>query len=315
MDVTIAICTWNRALSLTDTLEILTTVRIPRGIVWECLIVNNNCTDTTDEVIAGFTHRLPIRRLFEPIAGVARARNLAIRNARGELILFLDDDERADPEWIAAYLEAAKRWPPAMYFGGKIEPRYLSEPPAYVIANFEALGGLFGLRDFGLTQRFFRDGEAPYGGNMAVRRKAFAGLAFDENLGHHHAERVMGEETQFFDELNRRHEQGVWVPEAKVRHQVPPENLTAEGIYRHFFTHGRTVVRRNDTSRTWILGLPKPLARMCCGVAHRLVAFGRRVGTTRWVILHARCATWEGMLTEVEAESAEGRAKFAEAGR
>jgi glucosyl-dolichyl phosphate glucuronosyltransferase len=310
IDITVAICTWNRAASLSDTLEVLTTQRVPTGIEWECVVVNNHCTDNTDDVLAEFVRRLPIRRVFEPIAGISRARNAAIREARGELVLFLDDDERADPEWIAAYADASARWPSASYFGGRIEPRFLSEPPAYVTANSEALAGIFGIRDFGPTQRMFRDGEAPYGGNMAIRRKVFADMVFDENLGHRHADRVMGEETQFFEKLNRRDERGVWVPEAKVKHRVPPENLTADGIYRHFFTHGRTVFRRKDKTRTWILKFPKSLSRVCCALAHALVAFGRAAGMTNWVVLHARCATWEGMLTEAEAELSAARAKL-----
>ena len=313
--VTVAICTWNRAAILADTLETLTAIRVPAGIEWECLIINNNCSDTTDEVIASFSGRLPLRRLFEATPGIARARNAAIREARGALILFVDDDERADAEWMAAYVDAAARWPSAAYFGGSIEPRYLSEPPAFVTANSKALEGIFGVRDFGPTQRMFRGGEAPYGGNMAIRRRVFAETSFDENLGHHHADRVLGEETRFFEELNRRHEHGVWVPEAKVKHRVPPENLTAEGIYRHFFSHGRTAVRCRDKTRTWILKVPNSMTRACCRLAHALVALGRGAGMTSWVVLLARCATLEGMVTEAEAESPRGRAKLAEARR
>ena len=50
MDVTVAICTWNRSALLRETLDQFTRLRIPPGVSWELLIINNNSTDATDEV-------------------------------------------------------------------------------------------------------------------------------------------------------------------------------------------------------------------------------------------------------------------------
>jgi glycosyltransferase involved in cell wall biosynthesis len=204
MDVTVAICTWNRAPVLAGTLEVLSHLHIPGGLEWECIVVNNNCTDATDDVIAANAQRIPIRRVFEPVAGLARARNCAVREARGDLVLFLDDDIRVDTDWMAAYLDAAARWPRASYFGGVIEPLYPSPPPVFVSANLEALAGLLALHDFGPREHQFGEDEAPYGGNMAFRHAALAQHSFNERLGHHHGDRVMGEEYAFFDLLRQR---------------------------------------------------------------------------------------------------------------
>ena len=53
---------------------------------WGPLVVNNNCTDDTGEVIAACTSRLPIRRLFEPMPGKSKALNLAAREGAGQYI-------------------------------------------------------------------------------------------------------------------------------------------------------------------------------------------------------------------------------------
>lgn len=73
MLVTVAICTWNRAALLDQTLAELGQMRIPDGVDWELLVVNNNCTDATDAVLVRDASRLPLRRLFESQPGQSRA--------------------------------------------------------------------------------------------------------------------------------------------------------------------------------------------------------------------------------------------------
>lgn len=301
LDITVAVCTWNRAPLLAETLGILSAVRVPAGVEWECLVVDNNSTDRTRDVVASFADRLPLRGLFEPIAGLARARNRASCEARGDVVLFLDDDIRVGGEWLAAYVEAIARRPEASYFGGRIVPRYLSDPPAFVTSNLPTLAGLLGMLDFGAEERHFRDRESPYGGNMAVRRAVFTSCSFDERLGHRHDERVLGDETDFFEELHRWGRVGVWVPAAKGEHLVPPEHLTPAAVHRHFSAYGRSLVRRGDMGRTWILAFPRSACRAFCRLTHAHVSLRRALGSARWVPLFARCATWEGMLDEAEA--------------
>ena len=298
LDATVAICTWNRAELLSEALETLCAVRIPVGIRWECIVVNNACTDRTDKVLASFAERLPLRRLYEPVAGLARARNCAAREARGELLLFIDDDIRVEFEWLAAYLGAMVRWPTAKYFGGIIEPLFSREPPDFVTYNPETFEGILGMRNLGAVERPFRDGEGPYGGNMALRRSVFEQWTFDERLGHRHADRIAGEETQLFDNLMKNGQSGVWIPDARVKHVIAPELLTATELRRHFIAFGRSLVRRGDTQRTWILRYPRWICRAYCLITLARVTIRSRLGRTNWAPLLARCATWEGILDE-----------------
>ena len=303
MNVTVVICTWNRAASLARTLEILCAVRVPAGLEWECVVVNNNSSDHTDEVLASFCHRLPLRRLFEPMPGLSHARNHAAREAGGDLVLWTDDDIRIDREWMAAYVDAARRWPEASYFGGIIKPLFPLEPPPFVSAHRKIFQGLLGSRDFGPVERPFPEQEGPYGGNMAVRRAVLENWSFDPRLGHHHAERITGEETAFFNQLRRHGHQGVWVPSAKVLHVIPPEQLSPAGLRRHFYAYGRSLVRQGDSHRTRILSFPRCLCRGCCLLTRPLIMLSLRVGRTNWVPLLARCATWEGILDEAGASA------------
>src|SRR5262249_4742997 len=109
----VAICTWNRAALLAQTLGALRRLRVPPGADWELLVVNNNGTDDPDAALPRHGAFLPLRRVFEPRLGHCHARNAAVSAARGDLLLWTDDDVLVDPEWLACYARAADRWPDA----------------------------------------------------------------------------------------------------------------------------------------------------------------------------------------------------------
>ena len=122
MKLTVAICTWNRATLLRRTLDSLTAQRNLQGVAWEFLVVNNNCTDDTDAVIAAFDSRLPIRRLHEPVPGLSNARNTAIAAAAGDYIVWTDDDVVVCPEWLSAYVQAFRTWHTMLSSGVPSDP-------------------------------------------------------------------------------------------------------------------------------------------------------------------------------------------------
>src|SRR5262245_46123603 len=128
MLISVAICTWNRAHLLDQTLSNMRSLLIPRGIEWELLVVNNNCTDDTDDVIARHSSGLPIRRLFEPNPGLSNARNCAVHQARGTLLIWTDDDVLVDSAWMSEYVRAARRYTDVTFFGGRVDPWYADAP-------------------------------------------------------------------------------------------------------------------------------------------------------------------------------------------
>lgn len=230
MLVTVAICTWNRARLLESTLTRLRELRIPEGIDWELLIVNNNCTDDTDEVIARHAHTLPIRRLFESKQGIAHARNCASRAARGELLLWTDDDVLVDLNWLAEYVKAANDWPDAVFFGGTIDPWFVSPQPRWLRRNFDQIGMIFPIRQLGEKTFPLPAEERILCANMALRTFVFQRYSYDTRMDR----RLPGfgefsaacEDHELIDRLRRDGYRGMWVGSARVLHYAAPERMT-----------------------------------------------------------------------------------------
>ena len=99
-------------------------MEVPSELPWELLIVNNNSADHTDDVIGEYVGRLPIRREFESRGGKSNALNRAIDVAKGDYIVWIDDDVLVDLGLLTPMRRHFRRWPEAAVFGGRIKPKY-----------------------------------------------------------------------------------------------------------------------------------------------------------------------------------------------
>src|SRR5438067_1333131 len=115
MKLSIAICTWNRATLLEQTLASIASATVPTA-AWEVIVVNNNCTDETEAVLERFLSLLPLKRVFEGAPGLSNARNAAIKAASGDYLIWTDDDVLVGTDWLVAYERAFTRWPDAAVF-------------------------------------------------------------------------------------------------------------------------------------------------------------------------------------------------------
>ncbi len=301
-NITVAICTWNRAQLLDRTLNQMRNLQVPPDVDWELLVVNNNCTDDTDAVIARHRGALPIQRLFEPRQGQSNARNCAVSTARGELLIWTDDDVIVDPEWLIAYKEAADRWPEAGYFGGLIEPWFECTPPAWLLKNSKCLESMLVIRDLGPHEHYFCGDEEPYGANMAFRTRLLKEHRFDPNLGLTGDNAIRGDELTLIADLRSKGIAGVWVPQARVKHFVVRERLTRSYLWKYCQGAGRTHVRQNPLehlpqTEAALGGVPRWLFRRMAESWVR--AQWKRLWSNReWVSAYRRAAIDSGIILE-----------------
>ncbi len=103
VNVSIIVCTRNRARSLERTLAALAALCVPDDVVCELLVVDNGSTDDTSAVLSavGATfENMRFQALSEPQKGKSRALNRALATARGDVLLFTDDDVIPPADWI-----------------------------------------------------------------------------------------------------------------------------------------------------------------------------------------------------------------------
>ncbi|MFO0813527.1 MAG: glycosyltransferase [Gemmatales bacterium] len=299
ISVTVAICTWNRAALLDQTLGRMKCLEIPEGVTWELLVVNNNCSDNTDEIIQKHAPVLPLKRLFEPKQGHSNARNCAVQHASGDLLVWTDDDVLVDKNWLALFANAATLFSHAAYFGGAIEPYFETAPPRDLARSLPEIASAYALVDYGNETRPFRNGESPFGANMAFRMDVLRSFQFDPNLGRVENNMIGDDETALLERLKSDKQQGIWIGQARVQHIIPEERATWSYIERYYSGLGQTVTRRQGfPDCSTIFGAPRWVVREYW--TKRLQGwFLRCLGQSGWVAKFARAAYYRGVIEEI----------------
>ena len=131
MDVSVVLCTYNRADLLPGALTSI--LDQSTEIPFELIVVDNNSTDATAQVVRVFEKRDPrVRYCFEPKQGLSHARNTGASVARAEIVAFTDDDVRASPDWVERIFRIFEQHPGIGYAGGKVLPMWPKDPPSWL---------------------------------------------------------------------------------------------------------------------------------------------------------------------------------------
>jgi glycosyltransferase involved in cell wall biosynthesis len=243
--ITVAICTRNRANFLQRAVESV----LPQMTgETELLIVDNASTDNTPEVaarLAAAHPRLAVCRENE--IGVSAARNTALKKARGQYVLFLDDDATAEPDWLAAYQRFLSA-PPSdriAVVGGAVFPEYEVPPPKWIDPQRK-------LDLCRLPKRFpYRASLAE--GNSAYRRSVTMEVGmFDTRLGPKGEIRGYREGGDINLRLQDAGYEIWWLPDAAIRHVVHADRLNLRWVMHSAFKEGKSVaIQRLNEKKDW----------------------------------------------------------------
>lgn len=232
--ITIVICTYNREDMLAHCLGSLVQ-QGASGWLFDVLVIDNNSSDGTLEVVTGFQDKLPrLRYVFEPQQGLAYARNRALAEADTEWIAYLDDDAIVRPDWLQVMGEVIDS---DLFdcFGGVYLPwHYFRERPEWFDENWG-------------TNKCVQAEMGPLnenahisGGNCAMKRSlAIEHGGFPVNVGMSGGRISYGEETQLFNRMKSAGVRLGFVPHMLMDHCVMPYKYSAIWHVKSAFASGR----------------------------------------------------------------------------
>ena len=239
--VSVIICTYRRSESLANALHSLARMSVPPSFPWELLVVDNNSPDNTAEVVDSFRQRethVPLKYVFEAVPGLSSARNRGIRESRGEILAFLDDDVRVSEGWLIEVRRAFDEFDAASV-GGRVLLDDRSPRPRWWEKSYDVAVGEF---DRGSEVIIDQSEETliGIGANIMFKRTAVEQCGwFRTDMGRKANQLTTGEETDMVQRLRHAGYSVMYYPHALVYHCVPRERFTKPYLRQHFYNSGQ----------------------------------------------------------------------------
>lgn len=236
--VSIIVPTFNRARILAACLDSLVSQDYDRAD-FEVIIVDNNSTDGTRCLSESYISGHPgfnIRYALEQRPGLVFARHAGVKQARHEILSFIDDDSIACKSWLKELAAVFESNPEVAAVAGKINIRWDTAPPEWVIPYEPLLGKL----DYGNEIKIER-GLFINGSNFNIKKDALlkVGGFNPDQIG----DWLVGDGE--YGLCRKLHEAGYWIgwsPKALVEHcQAVARHATYADIERRFMNNGVSV--------------------------------------------------------------------------
>jgi glycosyltransferase involved in cell wall biosynthesis len=251
MKLTLSICTHNHLAALKQTLAGLHDLYSPQGH-WELLIIDNASSDGTGGWLAqdGWKRMdINCRVVQESRLGVAHARNRALTEAKGEYVVFLDDDETPEPDWLVNLEQVIDDHQPAA-IGGRIRAHLPGGRPDWLT---DELLGFLGELNYGPVERALTEASTPiFTGNAVFHRQTVLDAGgFDGNLGRRGNIQSGGEDTELYRRLIKLKKPVHWAPQAVIHHRIEPWKLHRTYFLQLHYHQGRMegACKRGPASR------------------------------------------------------------------
>jgi succinoglycan biosynthesis protein ExoM len=285
IDISICICTFRRP-ALLDQLLMALTEQACDGLRVEIVVVDNDPAGSAGDVLRNWQSRMPmpLHARHETTPNIAQARNAAVHTAQGEWVLFIDDDEAPDADWIRHLVQTQRQYNADAVFA-PVLPRYLPDTPDWIRA-----GDFFNRRRFATgTAITTKDART---GNVLIRRSKLMAVStpvggpFDTAFG-----RTGAEDTMLFRDMLTNGASFIWCDEATVSEEVPAQRANLNWLLRRSYRLGQTYVL-SEIAR--LGGLQRFLRAAQLGVralAQLLIAAGvtllalpfSRIAAIRWL--------------------------------
>lgn len=234
--LSVIICTYNNAGLLERTLGTLEAQEACAG-GWSVLIVNNNSTDATVDVIEAFRQRgrIPgLRRVDEHRQGLAYARRRAVAESRAPWLAFVDDDCLLDPDWVDQALRFIQQQPEAGGFGGRVIVQWEIAPPPII----ERFATSYAAQDHGDQILPVLEGTPAHhlvGAGLILNRRALEACGWLESMaltGRRGTSLAAGEDTEIVFRIRNAGYTLWYSPALRMRHFISRRRMTLEYLCR-----------------------------------------------------------------------------------
>lgn len=265
VDLTVLICTYNRARDLDELLETIDAQTHTDDSTFEVIVVDNNSTDDTGAVVGNWIARasLPLRYIREPRQGKSFALNHGLAEAAGEIVAIIDDDQLLPSDYLRELVAAFRARPDSAFIGGKVLPIWEAPPPQWLTPDH---WGPIGMLDHG-DEPFVVNAERPICLlTCAFRREDLLRVGgYREHLGVSGSSIGSTEDADILERLWSTGREGYYLPALRLRHKAPAARLTRAYYRRWHRGHGRfQSLRRGpqvEASRLRIFDVPSHMYR------------------------------------------------------
>ncbi len=209
---------------------------------FEVLIIDNHSSDNTREICEKIIRSSPGKRIeyyLEKNRGLSHARNRGIKESKGQILAFIDDDAVADSHWLLN-IDNALSDKSIHAVGGKVLPIFDKPRPPWLSSGIDSMLTILDLGD--QTGVFEYPFNGPCGTNMAFRKSVLDKVGyFDPDLGRHGNKLLCGEETDLLMRMQTTGMNFVYTPHCIVHHHVPESRLTKTCVRKRAFHQGYSI--------------------------------------------------------------------------
>ena len=241
MYLSVVICSYNRGKYLPMVLDSLKVQDFPIQS-HEIILINNNSTDNTNEIIQTYQQtnpEIPLVYVIEYNQGISYARNRGVEAAKGDIIVFIDDDETVEPNFLTSVDDFFTQYQDAGISSGPVIPVYETEKPRW-LSHF-TMRLITGAYDKGRSIKVLGNKDYPGTGHACFRKSLFIKYgAFDVTLGRKGNSLMGAEDKDFFLRLMNGGEKCYYLPAAKIYHHIPDSKLTDEFFRKLTYSIGKS---------------------------------------------------------------------------
>jgi glycosyltransferase involved in cell wall biosynthesis len=253
--LSLIICTYNREKYIYNTLKCIAENNFENE-KYEIVLVNNNSADQTENESIRFQKdypEIPYHYFIEMNQGLSYARNRGIKEAQGNILVFLDDDSFIAPDYLKNLEKNMVQYPDLAAFGGEISPLFESGSAPQWLSKWT----LSWVSAINLGNKIipFKGTQYPIGANMGITKTWIDKVGnFNCALGRSKKNLMAGEEKDLFNRIKKEKGKIYYFPDVKVQHVIPEYRTTKDYIKRMGQGVGMSErVRTLDISKTTYL--------------------------------------------------------------